>query len=299
MTSNLDTQIHTRALLVWLRISTWSARKYDRTVTNKVNAQYASTSDAGRYNKHLLPGDAKAYKALITLAGSIRAQHYAHTLAWSDEGWRLLPTANYIAYTEWLRGEMAKYSTLTAEFVSEYPTMRAQAARLLNGLYKDEDYPQTRDLQSRFTLGVEYAPVPAQGDVRVNLGTDTVSMIETAISERMERATNTAMADCWSRLHTAVSHISDRLGDKNAIFRDSLIDNARETCAMLKRLNITNDANLDSMRVRVETELLKYGPQTLRDFDSHRASTADKAARILDQMAVFYEPQTDQMQVTQ
>lgn len=64
--------IHARALLVWLTISGWSARRYDRQVTNKVNAQYAASTDAGRYNKHLLPGDAPSYKALTALLGAIQ-----------------------------------------------------------------------------------------------------------------------------------------------------------------------------------------------------------------------------------
>ncbi len=295
MTSNIYTAIHTRALLVWLRISTWSARKYDKGVTSKVNSQYAASSDAGRYNKHLLPGDAVAYKALIQLAGAIRQQHYSNTLAWSDEGWRLLPTANYVAYTDWLRQQQAAFSTTLADFISEYPNLRAQASALLNGLYRDEDYPQTQDLSSRFALAVEYAPVPAVGDVRVQLGTDTIDLIEASIADRMKRATDTAMADCWQRLYSAVSHISERLSQPEAVFRDSLIDNARNVCDILKRLNITNDPNLDAMRDRVESELLKYSPQALRDFDHMRAGTARKAQTILDQMASFYAPVGDQV----
>ncbi len=290
MTSNIDTQIHTRALLVWLKISTWSARKYDKGVTNKVNAQYAASSDAGRYNKHLLPGDAKAYKALIQLTGAIRQQHYSNTLAWSDEGWRLLPTANYTQYTDWLRKQQALFSTTLAEFIADYPAMRAQAAKLLNGLYRDEDYPETCDLYSRFALGVEYEPVPARGDVRVSLGTDTIEMIEASIADRMNRATATAMADCWQRLHSAVAAINARLSQPDAIFRDSLIDNARQVCDVLKRLNVTNDQDLETMRARVETDLLRYAPQTLRDIDTTRAHTARKAQTILDQMASFYAP---------
>ena len=86
------TEIHARALLVWLTISTWSARKYDRRVSQSVNQQFHVHSDAGRYNKYLLPVDAGSYKTLIALASAIRVEHYTHTLAWSDEGWRLLPS---------------------------------------------------------------------------------------------------------------------------------------------------------------------------------------------------------------
>src|SRR5580765_7590932 len=207
----MDTSIHARALLVCLRISTWSARKYDRPLSAKVNAQHAASSDASRVNKLLLPGDAKAYKAMIGVAGSIRTQHYANTLSWSDEGWRLLPTANYTAYTTWLRERQREFDAALHEFATDYPAMRAHAARLLNGMYRDEDYPSVQDIRSKFSLSVGYAPVPAQGDIRVDLGSDQIAIIETAIADRLQQATADAMRDAWTRLHDVVSKIAERL----------------------------------------------------------------------------------------
>lgn len=279
------TSIHSRALLVWLRISTWSARRYDKKVSAEVNATHNASADAGRYNKMLLPGDAKAYKQLTALAGSIRAQHYANTLAWSDEGWRLLPTANYTQYTTWLRDRQREFSIALNEFSTDYPALRAQAARLLNGLYRDEDYPDVHDLRSRFSLGVEYEPVPAQGDLRVDLGADQIAIIEQAIGARTDRAVADAMKDAWSRLHEVVSKIAERLAQPDAIFRDTLISNAEEVCDLLQRLNVTDDPNLESMRVRVRRELTRYSPDTLRDVPSHRQQTAERAASILSAMS--------------
>jgi len=199
-----QTSIHSRALLVWLRISTWSARRYDKKVSAEVNARHNASTDAGRYNKMLLPGDATAYKTLTALAGSIRLQHYSNTLAWSDEGWRLLPTANYATYTAWLRDQQREFSNALNTFASDYPTLRAQASRLLNGLYRDEDYPDTHDLRTRFALSVEYAPVPAQGDLRVDLGADQIALIESAMrfrprkSQRRAGSSTQVMSNCSS-----------------------------------------------------------------------------------------------------
>jgi hypothetical protein len=278
------TSIHSRALLVWLRISTWSARKYDKGITAEINARHNATSDAGRYNKLLLPGDAKAYKALVAIAGSIRTQHYSNTLAWSDEGWRLLPTANYATYTAWLRKQQNAFAIALDEFASDYPALRAQASRLLNGMYSDADYPDVQDLRSRFALAVSYQPVPAQGDVRVDLGADQIAIIESAIGEQTQRAVHDAMRDAWGRLHDVVSKIADRLSQPEAIFRDSLITNADDCCDVLQRLNVTDDPDLEAMRQRVKRELTRYSPETLRDVPSHRQQTADRAASILTAM---------------
>lgn len=278
------TPIHSRALLVWLRISTWSARRYDKTISAEINAKHAASADAGRYNKHLLPGDASAYKTLVALAGAIRTQHYNNTLAWSDEGWRLLPTANYQSYATWLRDRQREFTSTLDAFAAEYPALRARAAVLLNGMYRPEDYPSTQDLRSRFALAVEYSPVPAAGDLRVDLASDQITMIESAIGDRLERATADAMRDAWMRLHDVVAKIAERLSAPEAIFRDSLISNAEEVCEILGRLNVTDDPQLESMRQRVRTELTRFDPETLRDDRSRREQTATRANNILDAM---------------
>lgn len=290
MTTN-DTAIHTRALLVWLQISTWSARKYDKSVSNKVNAQYAASNDAGRYNKFLLPGDTASYQTLVTLAGSIRAEHYKNTLAWSDEGWRLLPTANYIDYTDWLRTRQAEFTRALDTFVADYPALRTQAAIKLNGLYKPEDYPDVADIRRRFSVGLNYMPVPAQGDIRVDLASDQIAAIEADINGKRSSSVETAMADAWQRLHTVVTAAATKLADPMGIFRDSLIENVRDCCQVLSRLNITNDPNLERMRVDVVGLLAHEDPQLLRDNKRARQDTADKAKAILDSMSAFYSAQ--------
>ncbi len=82
--------------------------------------------------------------------------------------------------------------------------------------------------------------------------------------------------------------IAERLAQPDAIFRDTLIGNADEVCDVLQRLNVTNDPDLESMRVRVKKELTRYTPDTLRDVPSHRQQTADRAADILKTMEGFF-----------
>lgn len=286
-----DASIHSRALLVWLTISTWSARKYDRKISDEVNAKYAATSDAGRYNKFLLPGDAVAYKSLVTISTGIRHAHYAHTLAWSDEGWRLLPTANYMDYTTWFREQQSAFQTSLTEFTAAYPAMRAQAKSLLTGMYRDEDYPSPQDMQARFALDVKYSPLPNFGDVRVDLADDQVAAIEADIASRINDSVAVAVKDAWARLYTSVERIHERLADPAAIFRDSLIENARDVCNALQRLNVTQDPKLDAMRQRVQTELTAFEPDILRDTPRVRAKVADQANKIMQSMAQFYQPE--------
>lgn len=285
--TNATSSICTRALLVWLSISTWSARKYDRTVTQQVNREHAAVSDAGRYNKMLLPGDAPSYKALVSFCGSLRDQHYARTLAWSDTGWRCLPTAAYVDYCDWYRKSQSELDRVLDAFVLDYPALRAQAAKRLNGMFNDADYPAAIDLKAKFALSLSYMPIPADGDVRVQLAGDHVALIEQQVQAKVSSAIATAVSDAWTRLQDVTARIAERLSDPEAIFRDSLITNARDTCALLAKLNVTNDMDLDRMRRAVEHDLTRYDAKSLRDLPSHRARVADRASQLLDQMRAF------------
>ncbi len=277
--------MHTRAMLVSLRISACSFRKYDRKVSQDTATAHGTTLDAGRYNKHLLPGDCPSFKALNSHLADLRVKHYAQTLAWSDDGWRLLPIANYTAYTDMVRAGFHTADDLLNTFVSDYPALRLEATRILNGMYQDTDYPS--DVRSRYSWGIEYAPIPQGGDFRVTLAASEIEAIAKRTEERVSDAFKDAQRDAVARLAECVSKIHERLAQPDAIFRDSLIGNARELCDVLTRLNVAGDATLETLRK--QTELLAMSePQTLRDNADVRQATADEAQRILDSMMGAY-----------
>lgn len=277
--------LHTRAMLVSLRISAWSARKYDRKVSQETATAHNTTLEAGRYNKHLLPGDAPAYKALTGHIANLRVNHYAQTLAWSDDGWRLLPVKNYQAYTDMLRAGFHAADSLLNDFVSDYPAMRDEARRILNGMYQETDYPS--DIRSRYSWGVEYNPVPAGTDFRVTIAAEEINAIAARTEQRISEAFKDAQQDAVKRLADCLSRIHERLAQPEAIFRDSLIGNARELCDVLTRLNLTDDSTLESLRRQTEI-LAASDPQTLRNNPDVRVSTANEAQAILDAMTATY-----------
>lgn len=285
--SDSDSMIHSRALLVWLTLSTWSGRSFDRSVTDKVNRDSGST-DAGRFNKLVMgPQDSAAFGTLLTTANSIRAQHYARTLAWSDEGWRLLTTASYMDYMKWHRSRRSEFMNALDAFAHDYPNAKNRAM-LRNKLAKPEDYPSMQDIRTRFAMDVNVSPLPSFGDVRVELDRDQIAQLESNLHERVQAATKIAIDDAWQRLHKVVAAIADKLNDPKAIFRDSLIGNAKEMTEILKRLNPTNNADLEAMRARVADELTQFDPDVLRDTPRVRKAVGQKADDILKAMRGLY-----------
>lgn len=277
--------MHSRAILVSLRISAWSARKYDKKISQEVATAHGTTTDAGRYNKHLMPEDAKTYKALMSFIGNLRQEHYGQTLAWSDDGWRLLPIKNHSVYTDMMRKRFHEAESLLREFVYDYPNLRDAARIQRNGMFRDDDYP--RNIGERFGWSLEFNPVPSTGDYRVELSDEEIAIISESTERRVQNAFVDAQNDAVKRLYDCVARIQERLSSPELIFRDSLIENAKTLCDVLGRLNLADDPELE--RMRQETAVLTTtAPSTLRDAPDVRLDTANRAQSILDSMTSVY-----------
>jgi len=290
-----DTTIHSRAVLVSLSISSWAARKFDRVVSEETTRAHGAKADAGRFNKVLMPAKevagADAYYDLIALVQDTRKWHYANTLPWTDgtSGWRLLPSANFMQYSDHTRRVAADFERMADTFEVAYPYLREKARERLSDLWREQDYPSIAEIRRKFAFRLEYAPLPAHGDFRLDLPSATLNDLESQVQDRITRATQAAAADCWERLHTVVSNMHERLTDeRTGIFRDTLVTNVRDLVDVLARLNVTDDPQLEQMRVRVMTQLAVHEPQTLRDDPEVRQDTAAKAAAILDAMSAVY-----------
>jgi hypothetical protein len=294
----MSMKLNDRALLVQLNISQWTARKYDRRVTEAVASSHGASLEVGRFNKSLLA--ANDYLAAVhSLAGAIRTDFYANTLAWGIEGTRLLPTANYLAFMTKFRTYKTDWNTAVSTFMQAYPSLKHEARMFLpNGLYNEDDYPTQEKLEYKFRMDMAVFPIPAD-DFRVNLSNDELSRIQSDVTRRVQEAQSQAMREVWQRLYDKVKHMSDKLVDmrKNddlpegskakTRFHESTIENVRDLCAILPRLNFTDDPDLEAMRQRVEESLASVEVEAIKTDRSFREHTATEAQNILSAMATF------------
>jgi len=280
--------LNERALLVQLSISQWTARKYDRKATKQVADANAATMDAGRYNKSLLPMN-DALDHVHKKTSYIRTRFYENTLPWGIEGTMMLPTSNYLSFMTDFRKERDEWNSLVNTFVQNYSQLVTQdrhiLQRTLGNLYDPTDYPSTIDIRAKFNMDMAVFPVPST-DFRVSIGSEELSRIQQDVERRVKDAEQAAMTEVWQRLFDRVKHMAEKLADPRAIFRDSMVENAREICALLPRLNFNDDPNLEAMRQQVEASLLKH-PDALRNDPDLRRDTAAEAKAIMDKMSIF------------
>lgn len=279
------TNLSQKAMLVDLSISQCTFRKCDKQATKEVHDKHHAGDDAGRYNKALVAKE--AIQAIAQAANAARTFHYDNTLPWSDKGARILPAANYLDYTRELSRLKDDFERAVGDFLANYPQYVDDARIRLNGLFRADDYPAAEKLPGKYGFTVNVLPLPSGDDFRVSLQDAEVDKIRKAIEEKLQENTTAAMKDLWQRLHHNVSAMVERLSGKDNIFRDSLVNNLCDLVALLPRLNITNDANLEKMRRDIEEKLCSKAPETLRKDTKARQETAKAAADILDVMAGY------------
>ena len=279
-----------KALLVQLSIRQWTARKYDKKVTMDVAAAHGVDISVGRYNKSLLPMN-DYLDHVHKKSTHIRTKFYANTLPWGMDGMQILPSANYLTFMTDFRKEANEWKALVDTFMQAYPQLKLDAQRLMTGtrlesLYREEDYPDEDDLRRKFDIDLAVFPVP-DGDFRTSLAEDEIAGIRADIERRVAESSGAAMKEVWQRLFDKVQHIAEKLADPSAIFRDSMIENARDICALLPRLNFADDPNLEALRQEVEGKLASHHPDALRCDPDLRRDTAAEAKAIMDKMATF------------
>lgn len=262
-------------MLVTLNISQWTARKHDRTVSNEVDKLH-NAKDGGRYNKLLIRKD--ALDPISKVEGAARAYLYKMTLAWDDNGDRLLPAALFLDFGQTMQQFRTDFDSRVREFVKEYPALVQEARVRLGTLYDPNDYPA--DVRSKFSFPPpSVTPVPTANDFRVNLNQDYVDQIKADITSRMEERQREALKQCWARVREVITKMNDRLGNEKSPIYDSLIENARDLVRILPAMNFTNDPELAEVSAQIESLLVPT--DRLRQDKRLRADTAAKAGDIL------------------
>lgn len=281
------TQLANRALLVSLNISQWAARKLDRRESAEVEARNGATAGAARVNKSLLPM-AQSLDHIHKLTGTIRTDYYKNTLPWID-GMGIIKTEGYIAFTRMMGDHKIKWENAVREFIDDYPSLRDDARLLLGSLYKDEDYPEPETVAAKFRMDVSFYPVPSADDWRVDIADSQMDALREQVTAKVMESQGKAMREAWQRLYDVVSKAHERLCIPDNIFRDSLIENARELCTILPTLNIADDPQLEDMRRKLEGSLCQYDPDDLRKDTTLRMSASDQLREIMSKMGGMYQ----------
>lgn len=277
--------LSTRAMLVTLNISQWTAKKLSKKGTEEICQKHNTNSSWAKASKTLVADE--ELKKIASIANEARTYHYSMTLLWSDSGQRILPAKAYFDYTQAMRKFSDEFFDQVDKFTFIYPDLKEEARKMLNGLFEEKDYPDSLNIRKKYKFETIIDPLPESTDFRVLLTDADTARIKAEIEDRTNARIKEAMADLWTRLFEVVTHIREKLSQPDAIFRDTLIDNAKELCGILPKLNIGNDQKLESLSNRVQNEIASLSPDILRNNKDVRKETAQKADEIFNLMASY------------
>jgi hypothetical protein len=264
--------IDTCALLVELSVSQWTARKLDKSTTEElVKDKHAQDKGAARVNKHLLAGRSEL-EVINQYVTETRSFVYDNTLPWSDSGIRLLPSAKFMEFNTNLQEREDKFYGLVDEFVTVYPSLITAQAMALGDMFN-----------------VNYMPVPASGDFRVDVGNEAQKDLQDKLSKLADQRVESAMNGFKHRLLDHLKRMSDRLGvdviageAKPRKFHETLLENAHELCELAESLNIINDPQIEQARKALKKAISGIDIKDLRKDMGARTEVKSQVDDILN-----------------
>lgn len=277
--------ISASAVLVELNISVWPASKIDRETTDQVNANAGAVRDAAQTKKNLFAGTSLR-KDIEKFAARVRLYHNQNTLPWADKGERLLPTRLFMEYKQTMDAYQQTFDSMCQNFFVEYPRLVAEAPINLGKMFKAEDYPDIEEVKTKFGFRRAINPLPDSGDFRLDIPSNDLEQLRSEFEGKFNERLADAVREPWDRLHKVLTSISEKLtdaeGDDNKKrYHDSLVSNPLELCALLTKLNITNDPKLEEARKQLELTMLGADLESIKEDKHYRADVKSKVDSIL------------------
>jgi hypothetical protein len=268
-------------------------------VSTQVDLDKNTKTRVGNYNKNLLAGTG-FLDTIQKYAASARHWHLTQTLPWSDNGLRLLPMSNFLAYKENLATLEKNYMALVDKFVVAYPNLVSAAAFQLGDLFDREEYPDVEKVARKFKFGVNYMPVPMAGDFRIDINEEAKSEIVASCEKAYADRLNNAMKDAWDRLHKVLLRMSDRLSVdmvdadeeedrgkvmKPRVFKDTMLEEATELVDLLAHFNVAKDPMMEEARKDLAIAIMNHDSTDLRQNMLAREAVKNKVDAILSKFS--------------
>jgi hypothetical protein len=182
---------------------------------------------------------------------------------------------------------LEKLSKLVRAFQDKYEEQKAEARTVLNGQFRDKDYPDVRALPARFGIEWNWISFGVPESLPAELRAAEAGKLEATFRDA-EREILAALREGFAEI---VSHVTDRLtvgpGEKQKIFRNTLFDDITEFIGTFNARNLVNDADLERLVLNARNILAEVRgenpsaqAEVVRDSKDLRERTAQKFAEL-------------------
>lgn len=188
---------------------------------------------------------------------------------------------NYLNEVKKTMGELVE------EFLSQYRVQIIEARESLGSQFNENDYPSPEYLRNSFGISWKWVTF----DVPENLPESIFKVEREKAEKAWEEASESIKQALRESFMKLISHAKEKLtpipGEKQKIFRDSLIENIEDFLRTFNDRNIVNDTDLQGLVEKAKGILIN--PDNLRKDVSLRAKVAADFSEIeknLDAMII-------------
>lgn len=270
--------------LVALKLSAWSARKHDASASANVTSENHAQQDAARVNKLLVSKDWLG--PINKIDNLIRAEFYRLTLAYPVTSIRVLPESARKRFNDRMTELFIARGERVNEAIAFYDGERSASRTRLGDLFSESDYPTAEEVHGKYNHRLVTLPMPAGWKAGVDDAT-----VQAQIEEARREGFSEAYNDAWQRIADCAKHVADKLaafkpangsGKAENVFRDSLVENARELVETLESMvEMFGDERLNTALAILKEHIASTSPEMLREDERTRAEVTAIANGLL------------------
>ncbi len=268
-----------RAMLVSLQVSMWTGTQKDRNLSIEFCSEKGAEQDAGSFFINLLPPN--EVKGMRNESARLRNEWKSMTLPWGDGGLRILNSQDIFDYCTAMRAAIQRYDKSVEAFANDrYPEIVKNMPERLKGLLNGQTMPSAKEIRTRYNARHSMFPVPNSNDFRLQAGVEGEEEIRKEVERSMMEATKTTVVAVWEKFAGIVGKVEETLSNPDKKMTDKMIDKLLDFCIKLPRLNLTEDKDLEEMRVEVVSRLRNLQADVVNDKKNEKErKDAAKAAK--------------------
>lgn len=267
------------AMLCDLTIRSWRSSKNDTHAVEDVRTANHATGNVGRFSKNVLANADNQLKAVHAAQQAARVAHYELTLPWVSNlanrasGSRLLPNQLYLKYLKAMSAHKQRMEAALDEFVAAYPDCVEKAKASLGKLASDADYPDPEDIRKKFSIEMEFNPIPTGAEFR-GLPESVITKMQASLDARAHKRLANATTDVMERLVETATHLILQLEKENPRIRTSAVSNCVELAELVEAFNIAKDPKLTALATKL-LDAANVDPDDLRRDKQFRKQVAE------------------------
>jgi hypothetical protein len=282
-----------KAVLVKLTIRRAALTKRDNALTAKVQA---AEGDAGiTVLTKLFQDKHSPINRIMAAVNEVYTYHKTHTLPYVDAGPRILPNANYFAYTQEVQHRTVKVEHLLTHYMPHYDQLVLQDVAYRNsgraaGRAHVDEYPSADAFRRSMSLEYKFQPMPDARHFLFDLSDSDLQACEQAENDALAAANADTINRMLKPLGALVERLGEYQGQKGERFHNSVISNVLDGIKEARSLMLFPTPELTAHMDELETLAKRYldNVEMVKGSAMVRNDARAKLAEAADKMSAYF-----------